>query len=151
MSKRWTAKQLNETDDLTFAMCVLSERRELLNQESPLAKKLQRVYRVLEELRDMCREHQHYAEGMLSTQDAIYKAAERMNIMADIESCLIDSDHINVFGLTPAQIMADKEIIGHILHQYFNNDDYWCWIKATIEHGIKDVVEERRNSKECTV
>jgi hypothetical protein len=38
--KRWTIKQINETDDLTFAMCILSERRETLDQENQLVEAL---------------------------------------------------------------------------------------------------------------
>lgn len=48
---RWTMKELEKTDNITFAMCILSERRSLLNQEAPLAKKLQSAYHTLEELR----------------------------------------------------------------------------------------------------
>lgn len=49
--ERWTIKALQETDDITFAMCILSERREGLNQEAPLAKKLQSAYHTLDNLR----------------------------------------------------------------------------------------------------
>ena len=48
---RWTIKELKETDDITFAMCILSERREGLNQEAPLAKKLRSTYHTLDRLK----------------------------------------------------------------------------------------------------
>jgi hypothetical protein len=51
--KRWTIKELAKTDDITFAMCILSERREALNQEAPLAKKLKSAYCTLRDLRDL--------------------------------------------------------------------------------------------------
>lgn len=49
--ERWTIKALKETDDITFAMCILSERREGLHQEAPLAKKLRSAYHTLDDLR----------------------------------------------------------------------------------------------------
>jgi len=49
---RWTIKELKDTDDITFAMCILSERREGLNQEAPLAKKLRSAYHTLDELKN---------------------------------------------------------------------------------------------------
>ena len=39
---RWTIKQLNEADNLTFAMSILSERGKDLNPHTPLSQKLQR-------------------------------------------------------------------------------------------------------------
>ena len=49
---RWTIKELKETDDITFAMCILSERRENLNQEAPLAKKLRSAYHTLNSMKE---------------------------------------------------------------------------------------------------
>lgn len=57
--RRWTIKQINETDDLTFAMCIMSERREMLNQEAPLAKKLRSAYHTIDHLRPFVRETPH--------------------------------------------------------------------------------------------
>jgi len=37
---RWTMEQLEATDDLDFAVCILNERRNRLNPYSPLAMKL---------------------------------------------------------------------------------------------------------------
>lgn len=38
--ERWTMEQLERTDDLDFAICILNERRNRLNPYSPLAMKL---------------------------------------------------------------------------------------------------------------
>jgi hypothetical protein len=38
-------------DDIAFARCILSERREKLNQESPLAQKLKKAYTTLGEIK----------------------------------------------------------------------------------------------------
>lgn len=51
MSNRWTNKELSEMDDITFAMCVLSERCAALNQEAPFAKKIASAYHTLDALR----------------------------------------------------------------------------------------------------
>lgn len=53
--RKWTIKELKETDDLTFAMVILSDRREGLNQEAPLAKKVRSAYHTLEQHRDAAR------------------------------------------------------------------------------------------------
>lgn len=51
MNNRWTIEELKRTDDLMFAMCILSERREKLNQEAPLAKKIAKAYHTLSAMR----------------------------------------------------------------------------------------------------
>ncbi len=51
MNNRWTIEELKRTDDLMFAMCILSERREKLNQEAPLAKKIAKAYHTLSAIR----------------------------------------------------------------------------------------------------
>ncbi len=79
MSNRWTIKQINETDDLTFAMCILSERREMLNQEAPLAKKLRSAYHTLDSLRNR--------RSIMAEK----KAAMTKEIISDWE-CSITSD-----------------------------------------------------------
>lgn len=37
---RWTMRELKETDDITFAICILNERRRTLTPYSPLGMKL---------------------------------------------------------------------------------------------------------------
>lgn len=50
----WTNKKLTETDDLTFAMSILSERCNKLNPEAPIAKKLAGTRNTLDKLRGGC-------------------------------------------------------------------------------------------------
>jgi hypothetical protein len=45
---RWTMKDLNNTDDLTFAECVLNERARTINPYSPLAEKIKKTIATLE-------------------------------------------------------------------------------------------------------
>lgn len=49
---KWTTKKLDETDDLTFAICILSEWRAFLSPYSPLAEKLNNTLREIEKVRD---------------------------------------------------------------------------------------------------
>ena len=50
MSK-WTMEQLNNTDNLLFAISILNERRNKLNPYSPLAEKLAATAREIEKIR----------------------------------------------------------------------------------------------------
>ncbi len=48
---RWTQDELNNTDNLLFAVSILNERRNKLNPYSPLATKLAAAAREIEEIR----------------------------------------------------------------------------------------------------
>ena len=48
--ERWTLEELERTDDLTFAAAILNQRRRALNQYSPLAVKLLRAERTINEI-----------------------------------------------------------------------------------------------------
>lgn len=50
---KWTIKQLNETDDLLFAISILNERKLKLNPFSPLAEKISRTVARLNKIRDL--------------------------------------------------------------------------------------------------
>jgi hypothetical protein len=49
---RWTMQQLKDTDDLTFAVAILNERRRKLNPYSPLAEKLKAAVRTIEKIKE---------------------------------------------------------------------------------------------------
>jgi hypothetical protein len=49
---RWTMQQLKDTDDLTFAIAILNERRNKLNPYSPLAEKLKATVRTIEKIKE---------------------------------------------------------------------------------------------------
>lgn len=49
--ERWTMKELKNTDDITFAVCILNERKKTLNPYSPLAKKLEEAAKTLSEIK----------------------------------------------------------------------------------------------------
>lgn len=48
---RWTMQELKDTDDISFAVAILGERKKGLNPYSPLAKKLDEAARTLEEIK----------------------------------------------------------------------------------------------------
>lgn len=49
---RWTMDELERTDDLTFAICILDERRSRLNRYSPLSMKIQAAQQTLRRIKD---------------------------------------------------------------------------------------------------
>ena len=51
---RWTIQELAGVDDITFAMCILSEREAGLNPYAPLSQKLKRARHTLDGLRGSC-------------------------------------------------------------------------------------------------
>ena len=49
---RWTQEELERTDDLSFAIAILNERRNKLNPYSPLSMKLATAAKTIEEIRE---------------------------------------------------------------------------------------------------
>ena len=49
---RWTKKQLEEMNDLDFAICILTERRNKVSPYSPLGLKLDQARRTLNKIRN---------------------------------------------------------------------------------------------------
>lgn len=49
---RWTMDELERTDDLTFAISILDERRSRLNRYSPLSLKIQAAQSTLRRIKD---------------------------------------------------------------------------------------------------
>lgn len=49
---RWTMDELERTDDLTFAICILDERRSRLNRYSPLSMKIQAAQQTLRRIKE---------------------------------------------------------------------------------------------------
>lgn len=48
---RWTMEELESTDDITFAISILNQRRNGLNPYSPLSMKLSRSISTLENIK----------------------------------------------------------------------------------------------------
>lgn len=49
---RWTQEKLERTDDLSFAIAILNERKSSLNPYSPLSMKLNAATKAIEDIRD---------------------------------------------------------------------------------------------------
>lgn len=49
---RWTQEELQRTDNIEFAICIMNERRNRLNPYSPLSMKLGASIKILSEIRD---------------------------------------------------------------------------------------------------
>lgn len=49
---RWTMEELESTDDITFALSILNQRRNGLNPFSPLSMKLQQAAATLERIKE---------------------------------------------------------------------------------------------------
>ncbi len=147
---RWTIPQLSEVDNLTFAMCILSERAAGLNPEAPLARKIHEARKVLEALRD-----DHWQRPELDAREAIWRAVERENAIDDIKTHLGlsddgEQDHADLHGMTPEDVFADKEIMDRIIERLDDSEigqDWWFAVEASIEDGISDVLEKRKEQQ----
>ena len=152
MSSRWTMKELRETDALTFAMCILSERREELSQNAPLAKRLKEVYHILGALRDTCRESEPYSQGLISEQEAIFRVVQRNYLIRDIEDHMCgdsyrSKDLLEEHGLTPEGVMEDREMLDRIVRyfeKYDGEDDFWTTLDRAVIDGVTDTLELRK-------
>lgn len=49
---RWTQEELQRTDNIEFAICILNERKNRLNPYSPLSMKLTASIKTLSDIRD---------------------------------------------------------------------------------------------------
>ena len=81
---KWTIKALKETDDITFAMCILSERRKSLNPNAPFAQKLANTIQLLEKIRGGC----PFASGMdawETIRERIFREGEKMSLVRNGE------------------------------------------------------------------
>jgi hypothetical protein len=148
MPNRWIKKQLEETDDLTFAMSILSERGSRLNPNTPLGKKLKRAQGVLEELCDACCKNPFYASGEISVMEALYRASQDRLTLDDL-TCRIkeyEENDINLSDLAPEAVLADAEIMKRIAAKFDSSDcnnSYWDNMDNAIEEGIAEILTER--------
>jgi len=148
MSK-WTIKELNEMDDFTFAMCILSERKESLNQEAPLAKKLAGAYRALEGLRDI-----HRNKPDVSIEEAIYRKVQHEHLIRDIgqhmQSESYESiDSLEKHGLSADEVLANAGMMARILELlpiYESEHNFWAALDCAISETMKEMAPIRKMS-----
>lgn len=55
--ERWTIQALRETDDFSFAICLLNERANKLNIHAPLCVKIRQAVDTLSRARQICAEN----------------------------------------------------------------------------------------------
>lgn len=87
---RWTMRELKETDDITFAICILNERRRGLTPYSPLGMKLSEAAHTLSEIKA---EHDRYLERISAVcatpeaADGQESDAEVLEDVTDLSGC----------------------------------------------------------------
>ena len=118
---RWTIKELNETDDITFAMSILAERRNALsNLEAPLAIKLNRAHNTLDRIRGG-------TPLMLNGDEKEYdRISFRMHMERNDQELLsfltgmlnAQEEEIDLSGYAVDDILADGDIVGSILKRF---------------------------------
>jgi len=129
-------------------MCILSERREMLNQNAPLAKKIASAYHTLDEIRGGCPMN-HGVNELEAIRHRIYREIEQEYMMDDIEQHVREEGH-DLHGLTPGEVMADNEMIDQIAYRFGKCDsgeEYWFNMEYAVEEGIKEVFEKREVKK----
>jgi len=140
-------EQLKEVDALTFAMCILSERRSGLNQEAPMAKKLVSVYKTLEELRDIVRENQYFCGDLVSEKEAIYRHVQVEYMVQDIEDFLGYDEDTAMFleenRLSFEKLVSDKEMLEAVLTLMvrYETRDHDYRMRCAVREGVKQALE----------
>lgn len=80
---RWTMKELKETDDITFAICILNEHRRTLTPYSPLGMKLAEAAHTLANIKA---EKDRYL-ARISAADGQENEAEVLEDVTDLSDC----------------------------------------------------------------
>lgn len=94
--ERWTMQELKETDDITFAICILNERRRTLTPYSPLGMKLAEAAHTLHAIKT---ETEAYL-ARVSAAGKFNEVQEGLEDATDLSGC--DEE-------TKAQILANAE------------------------------------------
>lgn len=83
--ERWTMEELENTDDISFAISILSQRRNGLNPYSPLSMKLAQTIATLENIKD---EKDRYLRRICGIEDTETETEDETN----------ERDYSNVAG-----------------------------------------------------
>jgi len=154
--KRWTISELESTDILTFALCMMLDRQSKLKPWTPLYNMLDAACKTVEELRDICRKNEHYASGFITIEEAIFQKVRRDKLITNLE-CHMENDSNSSYDfllghdLTAEAVMNDTEMLNHIVTLFFKVDgesDYWTVLDTVIAQGVEDILE-RRKPKNC--
>ncbi len=85
MADRWTMEDLQNTDNITFAICILNQRRNGLNQYSPLAVKLKSAEKELEAIREA---KERYIREVVEISENIPEEEKENGVQDGEEDCL---------------------------------------------------------------
>ena len=148
---KWTVCELNKTDDITFAMSILAERKALFNPNAPLAQKIAKAISILDRIRGGCPVFE--GDCLQVIRERIFLEVERERIVENIKTQLAEKTDENgdciydLHGLTIDEILADSDMIGSIIRRYERcecNEGYWDNLDYSINQGINDVIEHRK-------
>lgn len=84
---RWTMDELERTDDLTFAICILDERRSRLNRYSPLSMKIQAAQQTIRRIKEA---QDRFIQEICPLTDK--EIGEAMDKAADIVNALDEAE-----------------------------------------------------------
>ena len=154
MLSRWTIADLENTDDLTFAMCIIDERLRKVQMGTPLEKKLRSAHSTLEELRDCCRNNANYQRGLSSAKEAVYRVVRREYLIQEL-SANMEDDKIAEFlakhNLDAESVLGDPEMMDQIIERYFKYDcttsDYWTTFETAITEGVLLTLGSRQSNE----
>jgi len=147
---KWTKTKLRETDEITFVMSILTERRKKLNPNAPFAQKIAAAYLLLDKIRGGCPVEP--GEDIWETlRERIHGEADNDYRLDDIKKHLEDDEleTIDLHGLKMEDVIADKQIMHSILVRLNGcscENDYWENVEYSIEKGIKDILDKRKGS-----
>ena len=146
--RKWTMKELRETDDLTFAMAIMRERSGKLNPNAPLMKKLNKAVATLDAVRGGSKMPPGMDE-LSFIRTYIFYEVDKEHKLGDICGILEnESSRLDLQGLKPEEVIADEQMMKKILRLLEMcgcGDDYWIGVDSAIENGIRDVLAERRD------
>ncbi len=137
----WTVKQLNETDDIIFAMCILAERKQTVNPYSPLWKKLTQVHKTLDELRGGC------PSSMEAIRERIFIEVKQSGLIEDIITEVRnyeENDRKLLQGYSGGYII--ENLITEIAERFDAKEDsgidYWTNNENAVEYVLENHVRK---------
>lgn len=149
--KPWSVNELNTTDILTFALCMMLDKQGKLKPGTPFYNKLDTACNAIEALRDMCRSNEHYTSGFISIEEAIYHKVRRDKLVENLEGHMQNETNASYrfllkHNLDAEAVLKDPVMLDHIIALYFrveSENEYWSMLDCVVMHGVEEVLERR--------
>jgi len=129
---KWTLEQLENIDNITFAMSILSERAAKLNPNSPLARKLNDARHSLDILRGAAPLPHGYS-CVYQIEQRIFKEVSHRNVEQEVVDYITNhSNEIDGYD----KILENEELISRIAYRvekHRADGDYQYDIERAIE------------------